>query len=199
MTRSDCTVPGCPNRLHHDGLCKSHDYRRKKGHPLTGPIKRVQQHTDCAFDGCNDQAVSRGLCNGHRLQLRDRGFLTPINSHLKKNRYAFTVCTIAGCDRPHRANGMCATHCSRASRYRLSVIQLQMLLLTQNCTICKEELTEQSGAIDHDHKCCPGSRSCGNCVLGIICIRCNAGIGYFVNRPETMSRAIDYLLRTRPM
>lgn len=26
---------------------------------------------------------------------------------------------------------------------------------------------------DHDHECCPGARSCGVCVRGIVCYDCN--------------------------
>jgi hypothetical protein len=27
--------------------------------------------------------------------------------------------------------------------------------------------------LDHDHACCPGGRSCGSCVRGVICFTCN--------------------------
>jgi hypothetical protein len=27
--------------------------------------------------------------------------------------------------------------------------------------------------IDHDHACCPGARSCGGCIQGLLCRPCN--------------------------
>lgn len=49
------------------------------------------------------------------------------------------------------------------------------------CCICRQG-TPGAGpmrglSVDHDHACCPGSRSCGKCVRGILCGSCNALLG----------------------
>lgn len=47
--------------------------------------------------------------------------------------------------------------------------------------------------IDHDHSCCPGARSCGQCVRGLLCNACNSTLGYAKDDVERLSRLIDYL------
>ena len=47
--------------------------------------------------------------------------------------------------------------------------------------------------IDHDHSCCPGTRSCGRCVRFLLCYLCNPGLGYFRDNPQVLRAAADYL------
>jgi hypothetical protein len=46
------------------------------------------------------------------------------------------------------------------------------------CNICGE-FTERHLQVDHDHKCCNSTRSCGKCVRGIVCNRCNQAVGKY--------------------
>lgn len=52
-------------------------------------------------------------------------------------------------------------------------------------------------AVDHDHACCPGPRSCGACVRGLLCGPCNQHVGYVGDSPAAMARMVGYLSRTR--
>lgn len=65
------------------------------------------------------------------------------------------------------------------------------------CAVCS---TDQPGTkdwhVDHDHSCCPGKRSCGECVRGILCSRCNTAIGGLQDDPTLLRAAADYLDRT---
>lgn len=70
------------------------------------------------------------------------------------------------------------------------------------CAICGREPTEgQSFHVDHDHSCCPttsgDTRTCGECVRGILCPGCNTGIGKLKDDPVVLQNAIDYLLDWR--
>ena len=58
------------------------------------------------------------------------------------------------------------------------------------CKICKS-----SGKlyIDHDHSCCDKSFSCGKCVRGLICNRCNLMLGMAKDKSDILVSAINYL------
>lgn len=58
------------------------------------------------------------------------------------------------------------------------------------CHSCKEQPATQ---IDHDHKCCPGAYSCGQCVRGILCGWCNSALGHIKDSKENLYKLIDYL------
>ena len=48
-----------------------------------------------------------------------------------------------------------------------------------HCALCSREREENCNrlAIDHNHECCPKSGSCGKCLRGILCRRCNLRLG----------------------
>ena len=72
--------------------------------------------------------------------------------------------------------------------YGLSLTDYETLFQRQNgmCAICQTK-PEQSLSVDHDHK--TGQ------VRGLLCIRCNTGLGY-VDNEEWLSRAIQYKAET---
>jgi Recombination endonuclease VII len=51
--------------------------------------------------------------------------------------------------------------------------------------------------IDHDHECCPGAKSCGNCIRGLLCSRCNKALGGFKDDFKLLASAIKYLLKKK--
>lgn len=50
-------------------------------------------------------------------------------------------------------------------------------------------------AVDHDHSCCDGVDACGKCVRGLLCTRCNTGIGMFDDNIDHLTSAIAYLIK----
>lgn len=90
----------------------------------------------------------------------------------------------------------------RRSNYGLDAGEYQMIFESQGgvCAICGQEETklDRSGkvqplAIDHDHKCCPGARSCGACVRGLLCSACNVGIGHMNEDVDRLFKAMLYI------
>lgn len=67
------------------------------------------------------------------------------------------------------------------------------------CAVCRrtEPGSDKGWHTDHDHECCPGKRSCGKCIRGILCPGCNVGIGHLRNDCAILAAACDYLRRTR--
>lgn len=86
---------------------------------------------------------------------------------------------------------------SRQKLYGISPEQYQHMLKEQDykCSICLTELLQQvrSPAVDHDHSCCSGAKSCGRCVRGIICFNCNGGLGNFKDDISSLMAAVEYM------
>jgi hypothetical protein len=87
---------------------------------------------------------------------------------------------------------------ARKKRYGLTDDQYRALEEKQGhkCAICLtpfEELNRKPG-IDHFHDCCPKGSSCGECVRGLLCHRCNTVLGMMDDSPEMLIRAAEYLM-----
>lgn len=52
-----------------------------------------------------------------------------------------------------------------------------------------------SVCVDHDWKCCPKRKSCGQCVRGLIHRNCNLILGYAKDQKEVLQKAVEYLER----
>jgi hypothetical protein len=59
------------------------------------------------------------------------------------------------------------------------------------CEICGVVMTRPD--VDHDHACCSGRSSCGQCVRGILCHKCNTIIGLANDSIELLGSSIQYL------
>lgn len=116
-------------------------------------------------DGCGSEAQAKGLCMKHYMRGRYSGANRP-DTHV----------TIHGITRKEKAE----------------------MLEDQGgvCAICGTDSPGANGwEVDHDHECCPGKASCGECIRALLCLNCNSGISRFRDSPDLLGRAILYLRR----
>lgn len=80
----------------------------------------------------------------------------------------------------------------RMVKYRLDDSTYLDMLQKHNgmCWICQKR---EATCIDHDHKCCDGQYTCGDCIRGLLCKQCNSYLGYIIDDVDTLQRAMLYL------
>lgn len=91
----------------------------------------------------------------------------------------------------------CQAEYNRKTLYGITREQHADLMSKQGgrCAVCKvsEAQRQLAFAVDHDHRCCPGERSCGRCLRGLLCDACNRAIGFMKDSPENLRSAAAYL------
>lgn len=77
-------------------------------------------------------------------------------------------------------------------KYGITKVMFEQMMEEQNgvCAICKNPPNRNYLAVDHDHSCCPGARTCGECVRGLLCASCNSVLGRL---NDDATNLIEYL------
>ena len=78
-------------------------------------------------------------------------------------------------------------------KYGLTPVEYQALI-ANGCWACG---TMEDLYVDHDHKCCPGKRTCGKCVRGCLCDRHNRALGNVNDSVDELTALVAYLTRTQ--
>lgn len=80
-------------------------------------------------------------------------------------------------------------------KYGITPEKYAELLQAQDgkCAGCSREPANRRFAVDHDHGCCPGQKTCGNCIRGLLCGNCNTGLGLFKENIQTIENILEYL------
>lgn len=176
-----------------------------RGQPATA-CAECRQH--CAIKGCDKKPQkATGLCAAHYRRSR---IGTELNKPIRQYETGERLCKVEGCGHGRAAKS--ATYCGphlrehtldyhRLWRYGLTPEAYAALLAVQDglCAICRTN--DPKGArislwnVDHDHSCCPGTKSCGECIRGLLCGPCNRAIGQFGDDPAVVEAAAAYLRR----
>lgn len=210
----ECSVTGCNKSVHAKSFCQPHyrqEQRKERGLQKPGPkpdpskpYSRYNPETSRHWAGTHcikgheltEDNVKR-TSNGSRICLTCEAARTPAHcpqghEYTEENTY------IAKDNSKH-----CRT-CSRErqpeirlmSKYRLTSDLLEQKLLFQDnkCTVCGRKFTaDLKHNIDHDHSCCPGEKTCGKCIRGILCVDCNRLLGDARDSIDVLQSAINYL------
>lgn len=172
--RGVCNLEGCEQRHYAIGYCHAHYARNARtGEPGASEINSPDPG-ECSFEGCDKAKNCKGLCVGHYSQMRKGRELTTLTRQFKQ---------------PVRDLMLKA-------KYGITREQFDEALERQGggCAICGG--TNPSGRdfhVDHDHSCCPGGKSCGECFRGALCSRCNTGLGMFKDSTQLLMLAIKYV------
>ncbi|MEV4846129.1 endonuclease domain-containing protein [Micromonospora matsumotoense] len=94
----------------------------------------------------------------------------------------------------------------RLKKHNVPHQRARQLLHQPGCEICGINLIERirntaTGrltsrlVVDHDHDCCPGEYSCGRCVRGLLCNRCNTAAGMLCDQSQVAQALAAYLDR----
>ena len=84
------------------------------------------------------------------------------------------------------------------NKYSLTAEMYEQMVIAQNSTCAVCGTSDPGGSIrrwhiDHDHTCCGPGVSCGKCVRGLLCSRCNTAIGLLEDSPTRLEAALSYL------
>lgn len=92
---------------------------------------------------------------------------------------------------------------ARTRKFNLAPSQYDQMLEEQRglCAIClnpERQVNKKTGeplalSVDHDRACCPGDRSCGQCIRGLTCRNCNVMLGMARDDSTVLRAAADYL------
>lgn len=71
--------------------------------------------------------------------------------------------------------------------YNITPEQYDEMLHAQDgtCALCRQPSGNRLH-VDHDHCCCPGKKSCGDCIRGLLCGPCNRLLGWYDARRDAI-------------
>ncbi len=102
----------------------------------------------------------------------------------------------------HKVDPKRLRHNKLISQYHITLKEYNNILVMQNgaCAICNKAETSRSKSgtikslsVDHDHNCCCGEKTCGRCIRGLICDKCNQLLSRANDSIEILQSAITYL------
>lgn len=175
------------------GLCKAHIVQVERGQDLRPTLDMLPRH--CRHEGCERPIFRLRLqvCYYHwASEYKPPRVIAPRDCLNCGKEFTPKQRSNAQCCSPE-----CGVENARLkATYSLTGAQVRKLVAQQDhkCAICRKPFANR-GNIDHDHACCPGEKSCGKCIRGVLCKKCNTAIGMLDDDPDRCFMAAAYLQR----
>jgi len=152
-----------------------------------GKVISISEHQQSSRDHKNAQARKRYAASPEKQKVRSRKYY----ADNRKN------CDAAARKRYARNPDKVKT-IGLLIKYKLSLDQYVTMLQEQDglCKKCGIAFSKERGIIpyvDHDHSCCPGTRSCGKCVRALLCRMCNLLVGVEEKRGIKYTVRAEYI------
>lgn len=169
---------------------EKHDYYCKYCRNRSSINGQVNNNKRCSLDNCNSPHYSSTFCRMHYERYKRNGEterqLTPMDKvYYYDGQKKFTY-------RDSRIR-----HLSKF--YNMSM-ETYDEMAKAGCWVCgRTHNYSRRLHVEHDHKCCPSNKSCGECVRGIVCNKCNILIGKYEKNQmrddnPNKQKVINYLL-----
>ena len=206
-----CSVEGCNRDVFGYGLCSAHRKRLKVHGDVLAGIPLRGARSSCSVDGCERLSSARGLCSSHYARVKRSGSIggaaiekrVPSTQRDGLGRKMCRTCEVwlpeESFAKGKSLDGLngecreCAVNRSRALLYGTTLDAIRDMFEKQNgkCFICGQH--DGSLHVDHDHRCCPQTPTCGNCTRMMLCSSCNLGLGKLRDDPDLLLRAAEYI------
>jgi Recombination endonuclease VII len=107
-------------------------------------------------------------------------------------RYECSTCTRIALAKRERKHELKHYHLTPEKYAEMSEAQ------NHRCLLCGRTASEADPkakhlCVDHDHACCLGQQTCGQCIRGLICQQCNRMLGNARDDFETLLAAATYV------
>ena len=197
-SRMVCAQLDCDRKVLAKALCDLHYRRMMRGKGPREPRKTKWNNPDgsrmeCKVDTCKSPVFVKGFCTAHYHGNHRIGTI--------REAKPLPLCP-NGCGRTMSGRSQLCGVCNQARwRYSIPVEKFIKMHRTENkkCSNRACGSTERLH-IDHDHSCCDVGAfkqkhkvSCGQCVRGWLCQRCNLALGYLKDDLDVFNGLALYL------